>query len=348
MGWFSALYLKLLVSPLWLFVLLGCQGKISGSRSSSAEDGGQPKSDNSTMSQNATPRINDEGEGMPGYQSAQAPVPITGTNLVEVQVFTRCVTGSTPACLSVRLGANIKVGSATPIRFAVDTKESLGVTRSFWEFRNLPDGVSCVSTEGNSVFNPLCSGGASLSDKPILAVLKLIANDGTVFEGESPKNPPTDDGGIRGNFMLLGATPGLTPSGIKYAGASGAFTQVWQDLVTGLLLTNVLYNGDHTPQTNFSKSKSLCGEVNSGDGVIKWRLPTVLELCGFGYTSNHCDGGIFADDISNVENLVECSAHHHMWSSSAVSGGAWAANLSFGTVYSIADGNISNAVICVR
>ena len=328
-----------------LVLALSCSGQNSALRSPTPD---HPSSDTKS----------DDGTGNDGNPSdnrhdtiakAADVIPIAGTNLTEVLVYVKCVSGID--CKSVRLGANIKVGSQFPIRFAADTLAVLGIKSSSWKFSDLPLGVSCQSDVDGYAYNPLCSASSSLSTARIKATLTLTATDGSAAKGDSPNTAPSNDGVIVGNFMKLSASSGFVPSGITYSGASSAFTEIWKDLVSGQYLTNILYDGGGTPSgTDWDKSTSLCASVDSGDGTGKWRLPREEEFCGLAYVFG-CNGGFYSHDIKNVTFAGGDWSSNYFWSSSpdvGNSGSAWYVMLSNGNSHFYAKGNSRLGALCVR
>lgn len=143
----------------------------------------------------------------------------------------------------------------------------------------------------------------------------------------------------------------VPPAVLRYPGASADFTQIWQDLITGQYLTNILYDGEGVPSgTDFDKSVILCARVDSGDGAGKWRLPSGAELCGPGYASGSCDGGFYAHELKNVTFAGDDWAGH-FWSSSLVvtdPSGAWIPNLFDGSDHYMNKTGTSAKVLCVR
>ena len=342
--------LKMLLNttPILLVLALSCSGQNSGFRSPTAD---HPSND--TKGDDGTGKDgNPSGSGHENIAKAADVIPITGINFTEVVVYAACVSDAQNSCNSVRLGANIKVNSESPIRFAADTVAALGIKKSSWKFSDLPSGVSCQSDVDGFAYNPLCKASSSLATARIKATLTLTATDGSSAKGDSPNAAPSNDGVIVGNFMKLSASSGFAPSGTTYSGASSAFTQIWQDLVSGQYLTNILYDGGGTPSgTDWDKSTSLCASVDSGDGAGKWRLPTQVELCGPGYASGTCNGGLYAHDIKNVAFAGGDWTSHYFWSSSPVAGSpsnAWNVFLSRGFTLSNDKNITSFGVFCAR
>ena len=328
----------------WLLILLmvSCNGLSSESRSRGLDNSNGSKSggDGST---NNSPRSGD-------IETSSLPVPIDGSNLTQVLVYAIC--DSQNSCKSLRFGANIKVGSEAPIRFAADTIDAFGIKKSSWKFSGIPSGVICESETAGLRFNPRCSSSGSFANSRIKATLTLVAANGSTVAGDSPDSDPLNDGTIIGNFMKLSASSGLVPSGITYSGASSAFTEIWQDLVSGNYLTNILYDGGGNPSgTDWSKSMSLCSSVGDGTGAGTWRRPTREELCGPGNPSNSdCNGGFYAHDIRNV-TFAGGDWTEPIWSSSGPPGiptYAFGVKLNGGIFTNNAKLNTNYGVVCVR
>ena len=332
-----------------LALALSCSGQNNGLRSPTADHpSNDPKGDDGNGKDG-----NPSGGSHENIATAADVIPITGINLTQVLVYAACVRDSQNTCKSVRLGANIKVNSESPIRFAADTVAALGIKSSSWKFSDLPSGVTCQSDVNGYAYNPLCTASSSLATAHIKVTLSLTATDGATAKGDSPDAAPSPDVTIVGNFMKLSASSGLKPSGTTYSGASSAFTEIWQDLVSGHYLTNILYDGRGTPSgTDWDKSISLCASVNGGDGVGTWRLPTAEELCGPGYASGNCNGGFYAHDIKNVAFAGGDWTSHNFWSSSLVAGrptNAWNALMSFGSSHDFfLKTNTNFDAVCVR
>ena len=340
-----------------LMLALSCSGQNNGLRSTTTD---HPSNDNK----------GDDGTGKDGNPSenrhdniakAADVIPITGINLTQVLVYAACVSDAQNSCKSVRLGANIKVNSESPIRFAADTVMALGIKSSSWKFSDLPSGVSCQSTVDGFAYNPLCTASSSLAAARIKATLTLTATDGATAKGDSPNTAPTNDIVIVGNFMKIsevsgGSNYGLTglkaSGGSPYLGASSAFTQIWQDLVSGHYLTNILYDGGGVPSgTGWDKSTSLCASLDSGDGAGKWHLPSIEDLCGSGYASYSCNGGFYAHDIKNVAFAGGDWAAHNFWSSSPVAGAStqsWSADMLNGNSINFEKFDTNERAVCVR
>ena len=217
-----------------LALALSCSGQNTGLRSPTAD---RPSADN--KGDDGTGKDgNPSGGGHENIAKAADVIPITGINLTQVLIYAACVSDAQNSCKSVRLGANIKVNSESPIRFAADTVAALGIKSSSWKFSDLPSGVTCQFDVNGYAYNPLCTASSSLATARIRATLSLTAADGTTAKGDLLDAAPSHDGSFVGNFMKLSASSGFAPSGATYSGASSAFTQIWYDLVSGHYLTN--------------------------------------------------------------------------------------------------------------
>lgn len=336
------------LTPSW-----SCSNKGFSDRSSRTEPS---SSKDSSASAAADKQPGTDNLNPPGYQTGAVPIPINGANLVEVLVIAHCFSNETRPCSEAQLSATIKVNAAAPFPFAADTAGPLGIKSSSWEFQDIPDGTSCQSTNGPFAFNPLCSG-TGLSTV-IKATLILVANDGSVFKGNSPRRPPSYMGTVQGNFLLVDASNGFASSGIQYSGATSGFTQIWQDVISGLYATNILYDGSDgfggPGLLRWSDSKDLCaGVVNSGDGIGKWRLPTMKELCGANYewvtASNVCNGngGLYQN---NIKNVIFSGGNwlNPVWSSNAAMGEASSIILADGRFFNLGVSDTDKSAICVR
>ncbi len=129
---------------------------------------------------------------------------------------------------------------------------------------------------------------------------------------------------------------GLTPTGGS-VGGNRNFTQIWRDELTGLYFSNILCDWFCM---NWQSAMSMCNNLNSGDGVGNWRLPTEKELMQLyvnGISRLVVDGGNFGGGFP-------------FWTSSALSFSTDSAR-----VFSIAEGNMSDdyrynsyGALCVR
>ena len=337
-------------------VLLGtaCSKKSSDDRSAEPDVTSAETDVTIVKNANSESRPNDNGEGIPGYTQASVPLPITGTNLVEIQISTNCVNLAATSCSQVRLSANVKVNSAQPLRFAKDTLNALSIKSSSWEFKNLPPNTTCESIGDALAFNPRCTiSSGSLEDATIKAVLSIVSNDGSSFHGASPDSKPAT-GSVYYDFMLVDASAGLVPSHEVYDGASLEFSEIWQDLKSGVYFTNSLVDFSAfsaLPMPNWTKAKSLCESINSGDGAGKWHLPSALELCGSSYVtasmSGGCNGGIYQDGINLLPGDKFPTAMN-FWSSTAGAAETdlFTVNLSIGGVSQLPSTSGGAGVLC--
>lgn len=326
--------------------------------------GSETSSDSSDRSKVAATsnRPRDEGVNPDEYNSEGAPIPISGTNLVEVLVSATCVStqgAPVPTCKEVRLSAKVKVNDAKPVRFAADTLIPLGIKSSSWDIPAVA-GVTCLSTEAGFAINPKCTSSVSLEDTVIGGTLTLVGADGSAFKGDAPKSEPKHTGNIFGNFMRLDAANGFTPTGKTAFGSTSAedglqlFTEIWQDLVSGLYLTNILYDGSIDGSIDWFASIDLCqNQVNSGDGtgVGRWHVPSAEELCGPGFASETCNGGLHGHGIMDVTFAGGSWGSAESWSSSTHTGvpsSAWYVGLGGGESGTNGKLVTDYSVFCVR
>jgi len=97
-----------------------CSGQNSVLRSS----GSDSSSDSSGFQAKPGSRPVDEGEGASGYTDAHIPIPIDGTNLVEVSGLAHCEA----SCTGVRLDGTIKVDGKSYWRYGGRRPLTHGIT----------------------------------------------------------------------------------------------------------------------------------------------------------------------------------------------------------------------------
>ena len=143
------------------------------------------------------------------------------------------------------------------------------------------------------------------------------------------------------NFTnVTGASP-LAPSNTTPTHANQSWNQIWRDELTGLLITNQLYDGV-APAKDWYQLNAMCkglDSLNGGSGGTGWRLPTQKELWQ-----------ILMDGISKVL-LSGGSLNSHFWSSTGVSeytSSAWIVNLAYGTTFGNTRSITTNSALCVR
>lgn len=341
----------------FLLLSVGCSAGSTGLRTSGSETSSE-ETESSKVADSAN-RPRDEGVTPEDYTTAAIPNPISGVNLVEVLVSANCVTNAANPCSEVRLSAKVKVNSANPVRFAKDTAGPFGVKSSSWDIPQLAN-ATCLSTGNGYDFNPICSskdGISSLATSIVNATLILVAIDGTIVKGSAPNTNPDNTGKIHGNFMLLDGIAGLTPTGKTVYGVPFAangwqpFTEIWLDLVSGLYLTNILYDG--SDGAHWDDAIRLCRDnVNSGDGTGdgRWRVPSADDLCGPGYASSQCNGGFFDHGIRDVA-FSGGDWNAAIWSSSPVADtptNAWGVGLIAGGSGDYAKTTASIGFVCIR
>ena len=111
------------------------------------------------------------------------------------------------------------------------------------------------------------------------------------------------------NFTNVSGASPLAPSNTTPTDANQSWSQIWRDELTGLLITNILYDGVPNNKDWFQLNamcKSL-DALNSGSGGTGWRLPTQKELLQ-----------LYIDGISKV-SLAGGSTSAAFWSSSGMS-----------------------------
>ncbi len=222
----------------------------------------------------------------------------------------------------------------------------------------LPGGLSPATTyyardvTFNSIKVSLTLGGAAVD-------LTADAGNGTHFalpEGDSlaqyfdtiddfnngggllPPDNPFDTSCTSVQFTDTGHAGGLAATNdtvVTYA--SAAFSELWQDMNTGLYFTNILYDGGNN--TNWPQSIKLCATLNGGSAGNHWRLPTQKELLQ-----------LYVNGISRL-TLAGGDLNKNFWSSTASSAElqrVWYVNLATGSSGSFTRDSASQAVICVK
>ena len=138
------------------------------------------------------------------------------------------------------------------------------------------------------------------------------------------------------NFTdVSGTSSALTPSNATAAGASAAFSEIWQDNLSGIYFTNVLYAGS-SGSISWADAIKMCGSIDSGDGSGQWRVPTQKELMQ-----------LYVNGASNSALTITAST----WSSTIVSSStdlAWRVSLSTGKTRDADRDRVSYDVLSVR
>lgn len=138
------------------------------------------------------------------------------------------------------------------------------------------------------------------------------------------------------NFEKLASSPGITPTGTILTHANVAWTEIWQDLTTGVKFTNILNNGlGSSRQFNFVQ---LCQSLDSGDGAGKWYLPTQKEMLR-----------LYINGISRVP--LSAMSYSSYWSSTQVRvypGNSWSMYPFNGATASNLRSVTTNGAFCVR
>ena len=145
------------------------------------------------------------------------------------------------------------------------------------------------------------------------------------------------------NFTNISGSSPFSPSNTIPTNANQSWSQIWRDELTGLLVTNILYDG--VPgNRDWYQLNAMCkglDALNGGAGGTGWRLPTQKELWQ-----------LLIDGISKV-SLAGGSTHKEFWSSSGVSSNTvsvWAVYLSQGYTTNYARNSTSTnfSALCVR
>lgn len=169
-------------------------------------------------------------------------------------------------------------------------------------------------------FNPKCTSADSLQETLIAATLTIELSDGTLVTSAPLATKPIPEGTIYGNFKLLSDEPEFAPSGRLYGSATHAFSQIWQELSTGLYLSNILTDGNSYSTATWATGDDMCRRLlNSGDGTNKWRLPTIQELCGSDASEGTtCKGGFYASGVYGVKFAgIDLEPGYPIWSSTS-------------------------------
>jgi len=135
----------------------------------------------------------------------------------------------------------------------------------------------------------------------------------------------------------LGGVANRTPSNTTPSGATAAWSEIWQDRLTGLYFTNQLYDGSGA--VTWSGAMTMCAGLDSGDGTGTWRLPTQKEAMQL-YINGIAKLAI-AGGIGTIIN----------WTSTHASGFqyyAWGVNLSNGNTAGDNHYAADHAILCVR
>lgn len=219
---------------------------------------------------------------------------ITGIELVEIQAT--CLSAD---CKAASFAATIKTAKVlVPLNEA--SAASFSLKDPVWDFLGKPALSNCNSTDRFS-YAPKCWGDVSLND--VRATLTFVDKSGNKITGTQNVQPASSTLGnssVQGNFALLDSVPNLKPTGIKYGKSSASFSQVWQDLVSGLYITNILMD-NLSGNADWYDAVSICAAIDSGDGAGKWHLPTTEQFCGKRIIQGNCEAGLRGDKITDVQ-----------------------------------------------
>ena len=104
------------------------------------------------------------------------------------------------------------------------------------------------------------------------------------------------------NFTNVSGAAGLVPSNTIPTGATAAFTQIWQDNLTGMYFSNPIYSGAMATKT-WADAIVMCESLNGGTAGNGWRLPTQKELIQ-----------LYIDGVAKVP-VSGSTLDHYFWSS---------------------------------
>lgn len=221
--------------------------------------------------------------------------------------------GTLPAELSVGTTYYAIVASATTIQLAA------APNGTFIDFSS--------NGTGNHIFFDVGDGAASPFE-----TTDDHNNGLAVYPGSSPWGASYNCD--MSNFTNVSTE--VVPTNTVPINGTDTFTQVWRDELTGLLFTNVLYDGAGT--STWSHAVQMCESLNGTSAGSGWRLPTfkeILQLHIDGITKLTIDGGFPT----------------YVWSSTSVStqtNAVWVAYLTNGIATSGVRTATSTAALCVR
>ena len=159
--------------------------------------------------------------------------------------------------------------------------------------------------------------------------------------GGSPANNPWSSSDYvcdSSNFTNVSGSANLVPSMTIPATGNQSFNQIWQDKLTGLYFTNVLYDGSTTK--TWADAILTCESLNGAKAGSGWRLPVQKELMQ-----------LYIDGIAKL-SLSGGTLNASFWTSSAVSNMtayAWASVPSLGYSGSFSNRGLTTySVLCVR
>lgn len=247
---------------------------------------------------------------------ASRPEVVSGAYLVEVSAV--CVFNTSHSCRAVGLSAAVKTSAeAKAILVSESTAITLAVRSISWDFQG-EFKLICNAGKGFE-FSPVCTSadGSSLANTIIKAQVTLVFNDGGKKVSDAPNAFPVLGGEPKptatplaavgesthcdtGRFKHVDPRDGYRPSGLTYIFHSTAFTEICMDEISGLYFTNILYDplAGATVGIDWDKADLLCRLINSGDGAGKWRLPSIVDLCGS--PNGVCNGGLQGAGIKDI------------------------------------------------
>ncbi len=187
---------------------------------------------------------------------------------------------------------------------------------AFWDFSSIAD-ASTGTSSPNSVADLWDTvdesiGSGSPSDSPWAAT----------YVCDSSNFTKVSEAGLQ--------APNTVPPG-----ATAAFSEIWRDELSGLYFTNVLKNA--TVGLDWSGVMNMCSNLDSGDGVGNWRLPTQKELMQ-----------LYVNGVARV--AVSGPLNIYFWSSSRSNNPTWGWKFHLWAGYSLAEPfSVTNVgAVCVR
>jgi hypothetical protein len=244
----------------------------------------------------------------------------------------------------IDLGFAHGMSTGFPLRITTDTTMPSGVTSGQTYYAtNVTSNTIQISATPAGAALPIDQGSGDHTIAPVadaVASLWDTIDDSNAGLGTSPSDSPWGSEYIcdATNFEnVTGDESNLQASGTP-SGATAAFSQIWQDNLTGLYFTNILYN--ISGSVTWADGMRMCSTLDSGDGAGPWRLPTQKELMQF-----HING------IANLTVAGGTWTNQGMWSSSVVSYDtfyAWIVSLSSGFTANVNRNHTHGGVFCVR
>lgn len=150
----------------------------------------------------------------------------------------------------------------------------------------------------------------------------------------APKAGPWGSDYVCSEDNFVNVSTEVIPSGATPTFGNKPFTQVWRDELTGLLLTNILYDGTGT--TTWAEAIRLCRAVDSAGAGTGWRLPTQREMMQ-----------LYIDGSAKIP-IAGGDMHAWIWGSTKMGTYRWTGNLATGNTGILDPWDTTASVICVR